>query len=56
MHERGDEPEIKSQPWLDLRGVAQEPVKGVTDVVVSLYPKNEVACRTDIDRARGSLS
>jgi hypothetical protein len=42
VHERGDEPYIESQPWLDLRGKATEPVKDVTDVKISLYPKDEV--------------
>jgi len=41
-HRRGEEPAIESQPWLELRGLALEPMKDVTDVVVSLYPKDKV--------------
>src|SRR3712207_4677290 len=35
VHAKGDEPEIESQPWLQLKGVLTEPVKGVRDVVIS---------------------
>jgi hypothetical protein len=27
LHRKGDEPEIESQPWLELKGVLTEPVK-----------------------------
>jgi hypothetical protein len=40
VHRKGEEPEIDSQPWLELRGTATEPVKGVTDVKISLLPKD----------------
>jgi hypothetical protein len=32
-HRRGEDPEIESQPWLQLRGVALQAVDGVTDVL-----------------------
>ncbi len=35
------EPEIESGPWLELRGTLDEPLKGVQDVLCSLYPENE---------------
>jgi len=42
IHHKGDEPYIKGQPWLELRGTAQEPVKGVTDVKISMWPREKV--------------
>lgn len=32
IHHKGDEPYVEGQPWLELRGTATEPVKGVTEV------------------------
>lgn len=40
-HRRGQEPEIDSGPWLELRGTLEEPVKSVHDVLFSLYPVDE---------------
>ena len=40
IHRKGEEPYIESQPWLELPGTATEPVKGVTDVKVSMYPRD----------------
>lgn len=40
-HRRGEEPEIDSGPWLELRGTLEEPVKGVQEVLFSLYAKDE---------------
>ena len=37
-HRRGEEPEIESQPWLELQGKATEPIRDVTDVKISRYP------------------
>jgi len=37
-HRRGEEPEIESQPWLELQGQATESIRGVSDVKISLYP------------------
>jgi len=42
VHQRGVEPYIESQPWLELKGTASEPVRDVKDIVISLYPKDEV--------------
>lgn len=39
---RGEEPEIESGAWLELRGRLDEPVKGVEDVLISIYPKDNV--------------
>ena len=38
VERRRDEPEIESQPWLELLGTLEEPVKGVQDVVISMHP------------------
>jgi hypothetical protein len=46
VHVKGDDPEIESQPWLQLKGVLTEPVKGVRDVVISLYPKDKLEAGT----------
>jgi hypothetical protein len=37
VHHRGAQPYVESQPWLELRGAATEPVNGVTDVKVSVW-------------------
>jgi len=42
VHRRGEEPEIESGPWLELRGTLDEPVKGVRDVILSLYPRDKM--------------
>lgn len=36
---RRDEPEIEAQPWLELRGQFEEPVKGVSRLHISNYPR-----------------
>lgn len=41
-HRRGQEPEIDSGPWLEVRGTLEEPVKSVHDVLFSLYPVDEL--------------
>jgi hypothetical protein len=38
---RGQPPEIDAGPWLELRGALEEPIKGVHDVLVSLYPEDD---------------
>jgi len=37
VHHKGSEPYVESQPWLELRGTATEPVNGVTDVKISMW-------------------
>ncbi len=37
VHHKGAEPYVESQPWLELRGTATEPVNGVTDVKISVW-------------------
>jgi hypothetical protein len=40
VHHKGDEPYVESQPWLELRGTATEPVRGVTNFKISMLPKD----------------
>lgn len=37
VHHKGGEPYVESQPWLELRGRATEPVNGVTDVKITMW-------------------
>ena len=55
VHPKGDEPEIDSQPWLQLKGVLTEPVKGVRDVVISLYPKDKLEVGTARPASCGAI-
>lgn len=43
---RGEEPEIESGARLELRGRLEEPVKGVEDVLISIYPQDKVQIGT----------
>ena len=55
VHRKGDEPEIESQPWLELRGVLTEPVKDVRDVLISLYPKDKMEVGTARPASCGAI-
>lgn len=46
VHERGQEPAVESGPWLELRGPLGEPVRDVTAVRLSMYPKDKVEIGT----------
>ncbi|MGB2714763.1 MAG: hypothetical protein WBC51_11320 [Vicinamibacterales bacterium] len=43
---KGDQPYVEGQPWLELSGTATEPVKGVTDVKISMWPRETVEIGT----------
>lgn len=45
---KGLDPEIEVKPWLELRGVLDEPVRQTSDIVLSLYPET----RTKVGTAR----
>jgi hypothetical protein len=45
---RSSEPEIEVKPWLELRGVLDEPVRQTSSIVLSLYPD----ARTKVGTAR----
>jgi hypothetical protein len=54
-HHKGDEPKIESQPWLQLKGVLTETVKGVRDVVISLYPTDRIEIGTARPASCGTI-
>ena len=58
VHRRGEEPEIESQPWLELQGAAKEPIRDVQNVKISMYPRDPLqghlpATRRDRGRTSG---
>ena len=55
VHRKGEEPYIEGQPWLELRGTATEPVKGVTDVKISMWPKETTEVGTARPASVGSV-
>jgi hypothetical protein len=46
VHRRGEEPEVETQPWLELRGTLDEPVREIHEVRISMYPKAKVEIGT----------
>ena len=46
VHRRGEEPEVETQPCLELRGTLDEPVRGVQEIVISMYPRDKVEIGT----------
>jgi len=55
VHRRGEEPEIESQPWLELQGKATEPIRGVTDVKISMYPREPLVIGTARPASAGAI-
>ena len=55
VHHKGVEPYIESKPWLELKGTANEPVRDVKDVVVSLYPEDKPVVGTARPAACGAI-
>lgn len=49
------EPEIEVKPWLELRGVLNEPVRQTSDIVFSLYPDARIKVGTARPPAVGSI-
>jgi hypothetical protein len=49
------EPEIEVKPWLELRGVLDEPVRQTSDVVLSLYSDARTKVGTARPPAVGSI-
>jgi hypothetical protein len=49
------EPEIEVKPWLELRGVLDEPVRQTSDIVFSLYPEARTKVGTARPPAVGSI-
>jgi hypothetical protein len=54
-HRRGEEPEIETQPWLELRGTLEEPVKSVTTVRISNYPREPLTIGTARPASVGAI-
>lgn len=42
VNRKGDEPHVASQPWLELRGTAVDPVRDVRDVKISMFPRDRL--------------
>lgn len=55
VHSKGDEPEIESQPWLELKGVLTELVNDVGNVLISLYPKDRIEVGTAPPASCGAI-
>ncbi len=55
VHRRGEEPEIETQPWLELRGTLEEPVKGTTEIRISNYPREPLTVGTRRPASVGSI-
>jgi hypothetical protein len=49
------EPEIEVKPWLELRGVLDEPIRQTSDIVLSLYPDPRTKVGTAPPPAVGSV-
>jgi hypothetical protein len=55
VNRRGEEPEIESQPWLELQGKATEPVGGVSAVKISMYPREPLVIGTARPASVGAI-
>jgi hypothetical protein len=55
VHHGGAEPYVESQPWLELRGTATEPVNGVTDVKISTWLRETPKVGTPRPASVGAL-
>ena len=55
VHRNGEEPDIESQPWLELRGTATEPVRDVRDMKISMFPRDTLQIGTARPASVGSL-
>jgi len=55
VHRRGEEPEIETQPWLELRGILEEPVKGTTEIRISNCPREPLIVGTARPASVGAI-
>jgi hypothetical protein len=53
--ERGAEPYAESGPWVDLRGILSEPIRGRWDTLISIFPEEEVRIGPARPAAIGSI-
>ena len=56
VHHKGDEPYVDSQPWLELRGTATEPVRDVREVKISMLPKDALQVGTARPASVGAIT
>ena len=52
---KGVDPHIGSQPWLEIRGAMDDPVRDVRDVVISIYPEDSLVVGTARPAAIGAI-
>jgi hypothetical protein len=55
VHHTGAEPCFESQPWRELRGMATEPVNGVTDVKISVWLRETLEVGTARPASVGAI-
>jgi hypothetical protein len=55
IHRRGEEPEIESEPWLELQGNVTEPIRDVTAVKISMYPREPLQVGTARPASVGAI-
>lgn len=55
IHRKNEDPYVEAAPWLELRGKALEPLKGVTDVKISMWVRDDVKCGTARPASIGSV-
>lgn len=55
VHRRGEEPEIETQPWLELQGKATKTIRDVKDVKISMYPREPLQVETARPAAVGAI-
>jgi hypothetical protein len=55
VHHKNEEPEIETQPWLELHGTALEPFNDVTDVEISMFPREPLVVGTARPAACGAI-
>jgi hypothetical protein len=54
-HGRGEEPEIETSCWLELRGHLNEPVEGVAVVNLGMHPEDRLVVGTARPAAVGAI-
>lgn len=55
VHRRREDPEIETQPWLELQGKATEALRDVTDVKIGMCPREPLQVGTARPAAVGAI-
>jgi hypothetical protein len=55
VHRKHEDPYVEAEPWLELRGKALEPLKGVTDAKISMWVRDDIKCGTARPACVGSV-